>query len=78
MFSLTKPSLCVSVLSSHDARTRSQFPGSKVPQAEAGLPASRCPLQGPPIPCDGPIALLQEGVPAGSDLEEAEGEVEAG
>lgn len=57
-FSLSKHSLCVSVLSSHDARTRSQFPGSEVPQAEAGLPASRGPLQGPPVPCDGPVALL--------------------
>lgn len=77
-FSLPKHSLRVSVLSSHDAGTRSQFPGSEVPPAEAGLPASRGPLQGPPVPCDGPVALLQEGAPAGPDLEEAEGEVPAG
>lgn len=54
----TEHSLCVSVLSSQDARTRPQFPGSKVPQAEAGLPASRRSLQGPPVPPVGPVALL--------------------
>lgn len=62
------------LLSSHNAPTSEQFPGSKLSQAEAGLLASRCPLQGPPVPHYRPVPLLQEAAPAGTDLEEAEGE----
>lgn len=66
---------CVPVsISSHDAWTCSKFPESKLPQAEAGLPAPWRSLQGPPVPYISPVAVLQEGTPTEADLEEAEGE----
>lgn len=61
-------------ISSHDARTCSQFPESKLPQVEAGLLAPWRSLQGPPVPYISPVAVLQEGTPTGADLEETEGE----